>query len=65
MVVHDRKPCPFCGEKEFLAVRVMHSIIWKAKIACQDCGAEGPVHFDGEGQESAIDGAWYLWNDRV
>lgn len=64
------KPCPFCGmtEPEMLTVEVCTTNrygTWKSYCECQNCGAVGPTHWNGDSEESAREGAIYSWNDRV
>lgn len=60
------KPCPFCGsDGEYLE----HSQQWvgnarKTTVECLNCGAVGPLHFNRESDESAKEGAQFVWNDR-
>ena len=64
---NELKPCPFCGtpqEDGMLVIEVTLTTRWKSHVECENCGAAGPMHWDGDGADSARDGAAYVWNDR-
>ena len=53
----ELKPCPFCGEKEYLNVSLKSSLYF-TKAVCNECGAGGP---NSSSAELAIE----AWNKRV
>ena len=64
------KPCPFCGvhKSEQLIVQVYTLCQHGPLISfceCQNCGAVGPTHRGGDSEESAREGAIYLWGQRI
>lgn len=59
------KPCPFCGEDEPESLTITKKVrqpIIMAQVECLNCGARGPQHYDGDGPESARDGAIWVWD---
>lgn len=50
------KPCPFCGEKDRLALNKCETD-FPYRVECRMCGCEGPNDIDE-------DEATWLWNNR-
>lgn len=66
MKTMKNKPCPFCGEDhdEIVKPSVVVNQCWIAHVRCINCGCIGPVHYDAESPTSAVEGAWFNWNER-
>ena len=68
-MMSDMKLCPFCGEDEQEALTIVLECaqpIIRSQVECLNCGARGPVHYNGECIKSAKEGAVYVWdNERI
>jgi Lar family restriction alleviation protein len=53
------KPCPFCGEAEFLEVVANPTEVF---VRCENCGADGPPIY--EPAQDSENQAKSAWNER-
>lgn len=60
MPAEEIKPCPFCGSSN------IGFIFYDKPLSnCMDCGAEGPINFEGWLDEDCMKAAWNRRADTV
>ena len=64
----ERKPCPFCGEQDWLEYvnRTLRTGVQECWIECANCGARGQVGYASSKFPDEVESlAWYDWNERT